>query len=70
MAKKKKKQKQKTRKSIATRFKVTGSGKIIRRGSHIRHLRRKKKKSQVRAQKIPKEVTGIWKKKIKKLLGE
>lgn len=70
MAKKKKKQKQKIRKSVAKRFKVTGTGKILRRGSHIRHLRRKKKKKQIRAQKLPQEVTGAWKRKIKKALGE
>lgn len=70
MAKKKKKVKQKIRKSVAKRFKVTKTGKVLRRGSHIRHLRRKKKKKQIRAQKIPKEVKGAWKKKIKKLLAK
>jgi len=67
---KKKKQKQKIKKSITRRFKVTGSGKILHRGSHIRHLRRKKKKGQVRAQKIPQELKGAWKRKVKKLLGK
>lgn len=65
-----KKQKMKTRKSVKRRFKITKTGKVLRRGSHIRHLRRKKKKSQIRAQKLPKEVKGAWKRKIKKLLGE
>ena len=60
----------KIRKSIAKRFKVTKRGKVLFRGSHIRHLRRKKKKGQVRAQKIPKELKGAWKRKIKKLLGK
>jgi large subunit ribosomal protein L35 len=64
------KKKQKTRKSIARRFKITKTGKILRRGSHIRHLRRKKKKGQVRAQKKPKELKGVWKRKVKKLLGK
>jgi ribosomal protein L35 len=49
---------------------VTKTGKVLRRGSHVRHLRRKKKKSQLRAQKVPKEVQGAWKRKVKKLLGE
>lgn len=65
-----KKQKMKIRKSVKRRFKITKTGKVLRRGSHIRHLRRKKKKSQIRAQKLPKEVKGAWKRKIKKLLGE
>lgn len=65
-----KKQKMKTRKSVKRRFKITKTGKVLRRGSHIRHLRRKKKKSQIRAQKLPKEVKGAWKRKVKKLLGE
>lgn len=60
----------KTRKSVKRRFKITKTGKVLRRGSHIRHLRRKKKKSQVRAQKLPKEVKGAWKRKVKKLLGK
>ncbi|OGV88859.1 hypothetical protein A2Z41_01430 [Microgenomates group bacterium RBG_19FT_COMBO_39_10] len=60
----------KTRKSVANRFKITKTGKVMRRGSHIRHLRRKKKKSQIRSQKVPQEVKGAWKIKIKKLLGE
>ncbi len=64
------KQKMKTRKSVKRRFKITKTGKVLRRGSHIRHLRRKKKKSRIRAQKLPKEVKGAWKGKVKKLLGE
>lgn len=64
------KTKQKIRKSIKRRFKVTKTGKILRRGSHIGHLRRKKKKGQVRAQKVSKELKGAWKRKVKKLLGK
>jgi large subunit ribosomal protein L35 len=60
----------KTRKSVRKRFKITGTGKVIRRGSHIRHLKRKKSKSRLRRQKLPKEVKGAWKRKVKKLLGE
>jgi len=61
--------KMKIRKSVARRFKITKTGKVLFRGSHIRHLRRKKKKGQVRSQKVPQELKGRWKKKIKKLLG-
>jgi ribosomal protein L35 len=64
------KNKMKIRKSIRKRFKVTKTGKVLRRGSHVRHIRRKKSKSQVRAQKLPQQVNGSWKKKIKKLLAE
>jgi large subunit ribosomal protein L35 len=65
-----KKQKMKTKKSIKRRFKVTKTGKVLRRGSHIRHLKRKKSKSRLRRQKLAKEVKGAWKRKVKKLLGE
>ena len=65
-----KKNKLKIKKSISRRFKVTKTGKVLFRGSHVRHLRRKKKKGQVRAQKIPKEMNGKWKRKVKKLLGK
>lgn len=62
--------KMKIRKSIARRFKITKTGKVLFRGSHIRHLRRKKKKGQIRAQKVPQELKGAWKRKVKKLLGQ
>jgi ribosomal protein L35 len=64
------KNKQKIKKSIKRRFKLTKTGKVLRRGSHVGHLRRKKKKGQVRAQKVPKELKGAWKRKVKKLLGK
>jgi ribosomal protein L35 len=64
------KKKMKIRKSILRRFKITKTGKILFRGSHIRHLRRKKNKGQIRAQKVPQQMRGAWAKKVKKLLGE
>lgn len=64
-----KKRKQKVRKSVIRRFKITKNGKVLFRGSHVKHLRRKKRKGQVRAQKVPKQMKGAWKKKIKKLAG-
>lgn len=64
------KKKFKIKKSIAKRFKVTKTGKVLFRGSHVRHLRRKKNKGQVRNQKVPKELKGAWKRKVKKMLGE
>ncbi len=40
--------KRKTRKSAAKRFKVTGTGKILRRHSHARHILTKKSRKRVR----------------------
>ena len=42
------KQKRKTSKSAAKRFKVTGTGKILRRHSHARHILTKKPRKRVR----------------------
>lgn len=64
-----KKYKQKTRKGVAKRFKITGSGKVLRRTQNMRHLRSNKSKKAKRAYRIPVEVTGKWAKKIKRMLG-
>jgi large subunit ribosomal protein L35 len=61
--------KQKVKKSISRRIKVTATGKLMRRGSHVRHLHRKKTKSQMRDQAVPKEITGTWRRKVRKLLS-
>jgi len=61
--------KQKTRKSVKKRFKVTKTGKVIRRGAGGRHLNAKKSKKRRRRQKSPKKVEGKIAKKIKKTLG-
>lgn len=39
---------QKTKKSIAKRFKVTGTGKLVRRKAGKRHMMRNKNKKQLR----------------------
>lgn len=65
-----KKRKFKTKKSVAKRFKITKTGKVLFRGSHVRHLRRKKSKSNLRRQKVPQEMKGKWSIKIKKILGQ
>lgn len=62
--------KQKTRKGVAKRFKITASGKVLRRAQNMRHLRRKKSKKAIRAYKIPIQVKGKWATKIKKMLGK
>lgn len=61
--------KQKTRKSVAKRFKITSSGKVIFRGQGGRHLRRKKSKRVIRGFNVPKVMTGKFAKKIKRALG-
>ncbi len=63
------KTKLKTRKGVARRFKITGSGKVMRRSQNMRHLRRRKSKKAIRAYRVPVEVKGKWAKKIKKMLG-
>ncbi len=61
--------KQKTRKGAAKRFKITGTGKVLRRAQNMRHLRRHKSKKAIRAYRVPTEVTGKWARKIKRMLG-
>jgi large subunit ribosomal protein L35 len=63
-----KKYKQKTRKIVAKRFKITGSGKVVRRAQNMRHLRRRKSKRQIRAYRVLKEVTGKQATKIRNML--
>lgn len=64
-----KKFKHKTRKTVAKRFKITGTGKVLRRSQNMRHLRRRKSKATQRRYAIPVEVKGKWAKKIKQMLG-
>lgn len=69
MAKAQKKYKLKTRNSVAKRFKITASGKVLRRSQNMRHLRARKSKRQIRNYRVPTEVTGKMAKKIKQMLG-
>ena len=64
-----KKIKQKTRKGVAKRFKITGTGKVLRRSQNMRHLRSNKSKKAKRAYRRSIEVVGKQAKKIKKMLG-
>ena len=61
--------KQKVRKIVAKRFKVTATGKIMRRRQNSRHLRTNKSKKAIRRYRVPVEVKGKWAKKIKQMLG-
>jgi large subunit ribosomal protein L35 len=67
---KKRKTKLKTRKSVAKRFKITKTGKVIRRGAQNRHLKANRSKRNTRRSRVPKVVTGRMAKKIKKMLGQ
>lgn len=64
------KNKQKTRKSVLKRFKVSPKGKVLNRGQSFRHLRGKKNKSWLRRKKKILEVSGKMKKKVLKMLGK
>ena len=61
--------KQKTRKIVVKRFKITGTGKVLRRTPTMRHLRARKSKKQIRRYRHYIEVKGVFAKKIKKMLG-
>jgi len=64
------KTKQKSKKSVSKRFRITKTGKVLFAGSHVRHLRRNKSKSNLRRQKIPHVLTPVFAAKIKKILGK
>lgn len=59
----------KTRKGAARRFKITGSGKILRRTQNMRHLRANKSKKAKRNYRRLVPVTGRTAIKIRKMLG-
>lgn len=61
------KTKTKTRKSAAKRFKVTKSGKVIHRGHGARHLKSTKSKRRLRRMKSVKQLTGIQRKKVRRM---
>jgi large subunit ribosomal protein L35 len=61
--------KQKTRKSISRRFKITKTGKILRRRSGTRHLRVKKSRKQKRRLKNQVAVKKTYAKKLAKVIG-
>jgi len=61
--------KQKTKKSAAKRFKVTGTGKIMRRHSHARHILTKKPRKRVRKLVDTALVSKADSKRVKKMLN-
>ena len=62
--------KQKTRKSVVKRFRVTKTGKVMRRRSFARHLNEKKSSSRKRALKRTVQTKKAYAKRIKKALGK
>lgn len=64
-----KKYKQKSRKGAVKRFKITATGKVLRRNQNMRHLRRKKSKRAIREYKVPVEVKGKFARRIKQMMG-
>ncbi len=61
--------KQKTRKAILKRFKVTKTGKVIHKGSFGRHLKASKNKARQRRQNAPHFIKGRLAIKLKKIMG-
>lgn len=62
--------KQKTKKAVAKRFRLTKTGKLLHRSHGTRHLKSNKSQKQLRHLRQMKEVKSIFKAKIKKLLGK
>ncbi|HSW90283.1 MAG TPA: 50S ribosomal protein L35 [Patescibacteria group bacterium] len=61
--------KQKARKIVQKRFKITATGKVMRRHQNSRHLRMNKSKKAIRRYAVPVQVKGKFAKKIKQMLG-
>ena len=59
----------KVRSSVAKRFKITKTGKVMHGHQYNGHLKFGKSKSRLRRLKEPGQLTGEFAKKIKKLLG-
>jgi large subunit ribosomal protein L35 len=60
----------KTSKSAAKRFKVTGSGKLMRRHSHARHILTKKPRKRVRNLVSAAEVSKADRGRVKMMLNK
>jgi large subunit ribosomal protein L35 len=62
--------KKKIKKSVAKRFKVTKTGKVMYEHQYGSHKKLTKSKARLRRQKEPAVLSGEFAKKIKQLLGE
>ena len=61
--------KQKTRKAVAKRIKVTGSGKLLRHKPGAGHLKSRKTPKQLRRFRKPVELTKTHRRQARRLLG-
>ena len=61
--------KRKTNKSAAKRFKITGTGKVMRRHSHARHILTKKPRKRMRKLVSSAQVSKADKARVKKMLN-
>lgn len=61
--------KQKTKKALINRLKITKNGKILRRQSFRRHLKSSKSAKRLRNLKKTIGLTGFYAKKVKKFTG-
>lgn len=64
------KSKQKVRKSVLRRFRITKTGKVMFAHQYSSHLKLHKSKKRLRRQSVPGELQGKFAKKIKKLLAK
>lgn len=55
---------------MAKRFRVTKTGKVMRRGSQNRHLKANRTKRNSRRKKVPHVMIGSMAKKLKKMLNK
>lgn len=62
--------KRKVRKSITNRFKVTKTGKVMRRQAFRRHIKSSKSSKQLRNLKKVVELKGYYAKKVRKAVGK
>jgi len=60
--------KSKTKKAAQKRFKITGSGRVLREGTRLSHLLSKKSSKRKRRMAMPSEVTGGQRKAVRELL--
>ena len=61
--------KKKIKRSVARRFKVTKTGKVMFSHQYNSHLKSSKSKRRIRRQKEPGLLSPVFAKKIKKMLG-
>lgn len=59
----------KTKKGAAKRFKITSSGKLLKRGGYSSHLKKKKNKRRIRRQKELSTLSQGDKKRLAKLIS-